>query len=145
MKKLFFLLFLFIFSVSCDTKTSEEKIENLNGYWEIKSVIREDENPTEYKFSEMIDYIEIEEGEGFRTKVKPQLDGSFKSTENSEELTVKIENDSINLYYTTPYDSWKETLLSSEDDEIKLLNQYGTVYTYKRFSPYLTEDYGEEN
>ncbi|WP_424494464.1 lipocalin family protein [Salinimicrobium sp. GXAS 041] len=144
MKKVNFLFLLFIFSLGCNTQTSEEKIQNLNGYWEIKSVEQENENPTEYRFSEMVDYIEIKDGAGFRTKVKPQLDGSFISTENSEELSVQIENDSINLYYTTPYDSWKETLLSSEDDEIQLLNQYGTIYTYKRFSPYLTEDYGEE-
>lgn len=145
MKKMILIFFVSCLMIGCNQMTPEEKIENLNGYWEIKSVEPTEGNPTEFKFNEMVDYISVEDKIGYRTKVRPQLDGSFITTENSEILTVKIENDSINLYYETPYDSWKETLLSSEEDKIKLLNRNGTVYTYQRFSPYLIEDYGTEN
>lgn len=145
MKRLILIFLVSCLTIGCNRTTPEEKIQNLNGYWEIKSVEPTEGNPTEFRFNEMIDFISVEDTTGYRTKVRPQLDGSFITTENSEVLTVKIENDSINLYYETPYDSWKETLLSSEEDKIKLLNRNGTVYTYQRFSPYLIEDYGTEN
>lgn len=144
MKKYFLILLITCFGISCNLKTSEEKIENLNGYWEIKSAERPEGTTKEYKISAVVDYIQIKNKEGFRKKVRPQLDGSYLVTEDRESLTVKIENDSINLYYTTPFDSWKETLLSSEENEIKILNPQGIIYTYKRFTPYL-ENNGEED
>lgn len=145
MKKMMLIFLVSCIAVGCNRMSSEEKIANMNGYWEIKSVEPSEGNPVEYQFSEMVDYINLEDNSGFRKKVRPQIDGSYVATNNLEILTVKVERDSINLYYETPYDSWKETLLSSEENEIKMLNRNGTVYTYKRFSPYLTEDYGQEN
>lgn len=145
MKKMILLIIVSCFTIGCNRMSSEEQIENINGYWEIKSVQPQEGNPTKYQFNEVVDYINIQDSNGYRKKVRPQLDGSFITTDNLEVLTVRIENDSINLYYETPYDSWKETLLSSEEEEIKMLNRNGTIYTYKRFSPYLTEDYGKEN
>ena len=144
MKRSFFALFLSLIIFGCDTRSPEEKIQNLNGYWEIKLAELPEGIEKEFRFSEVVDYIQVEEKEGFRKKVRPQLGGKFITSEDRENLTVKVENDSINLYYTTPYNSWKETLLSSEENEIKILNQLGIIYTYKRFTPYST-DYGQED
>lgn len=144
MKNLFYIIIIAFICVSCETSTPQEKIENLNGYWEIKSAKRPGGVVREYKMSSFIDYIEIEDGKGFRKKVSPKITGGFIATEDQETLRVKVENDSINLYYTTPFDSWKETLLSSEENEIVILNPEGIIYTYKRFTPYL-EDNGKEN
>ena len=143
MRKLASLLLLFAVFTSCDTTSSEEKIANLNGYWEISTAEREDGSIKEFRYSEMVDYIVVENNEGFRKKVRPQLGGTFITSEDEELLEVKVENDSINLYYTTPYNSWKETLLSSEEDEIVVKNQHGITYTYKKFTPY-SSDYGQE-
>ncbi|MFD0976078.1 lipocalin family protein [Salinimicrobium gaetbulicola] len=144
MKRSFLILFLTCILLGCDTRSPEEKIENLNGYWEIKLAELPEGIKKEFRFSEMVDYIQVEENEGFRKKVRPQLGGTFITSEDRENFTVKVENDSINLYYTTPFNSWKETLLSSEENEIKILNQLGIIYTYKRFTPYST-DYGQED
>ena len=142
MKQLVVLIFLF---VGCNRTSPEEKINNLNGYWEIKSVEPEKGQVKEFRFNEMIDYINVDQSKGYRKKMRPQLDGNYITSEGLEIFIVKIENDSINLYYETSYDSWQETLLSSKEDEIKMLNRNGTIYTYKRFNPYSVEDYGEEN
>jgi hypothetical protein len=141
MKKFVFGIFLVL--ASCNTGPSQEKINNLNGYWEIKKAELPEGISKEFRFSELVDYIQLENKTGFRKKVRPQLDGSFITSEDRENFSVKIENDSINLYYTTPYNTWKETLLTSEENEIKILNPRGIIYTYKRFTPYST-DYGQE-
>lgn len=130
--------------IACNRQSSEEKIANLNGYWEIQNAKLPEGIEKEFKYSELVDYIQVKDNKGLRKKVRPQLGGGFISSEDQENLTVKVENDSINLYYTTPYTSYKETLLSSEEDKIKILNPRGIIYTYKRFTPYST-DYGQEN
>ena len=117
---------------------------NLNGYWEIKQADLPEGISKEFRFSEWVDYIEVDSLSGFRKKVKPQIDGNFITSEDAEKFTVKVENDSINLYYSTPYANWKETVLSSEEDELVVLNRDGIIYTYRRFTPY-SGNYGEEN
>ena len=67
--------------------------------------------------------------------MKPQFDGTFKTSNNSENFTFKIENDSFNLHYKTPYYSWKETILKISKDEMKVINQSKDVYLYKRYTP----------
>ncbi len=144
MKKLFLLLILSTTGIACNRPSPQEKIENLNGYWEIKKAELPEGITKEFRFSELVDYIQVENGKGFRKKVRPQLDGSFITSEDRENFEVKVENDSINLYYTTPYNSWKETVLTSEENEIQVINPRGIIYTYKRFTPY-SIDYGQEN
>ena len=144
MKKVILIFSLIFFTVSCNTRSPQDKIENLNGYWEIKLAELPEGITKEFRFSEIVDYIQVEENEGFRKKVRPQLGGTFITSEDRENFSVKIENDSINLYYTTPYNSWKETVLSSEEDELTIINPRGIIYTYKRFTPYST-DYGQED
>jgi len=143
-KKTVFSIFLLIFLSGCDFRSPQEKIDNLNGYWEIQKADLPQGISKEFRYSELVDYIQVEENKGFRKKVRPQLGGSFISSEDQENFSVKVENDSINLYYTTPYDQWKETVVSSEEDELKILNSRGILYTYKRFTPY-SSDYGKEN
>lgn len=144
MKKLFLVLNFVLILTSCDFRSTQGKIENLNGYWEIKKADLPEGISKEFKFSELVDYIQVENDSGFRQKVRPQLGGGFITSKNREHFSIKVEQDSINLYYTTPYNSWKETVLSSEEDELKLINPRGIIYTYKRFTPYST-DYGQED
>lgn len=144
MRKMAFLTIVLAVVFGCNTKTSEEKIDNLNGYWEIKQADLPEGISKEFKFSEIVDYIQVKGDSGFRRKVRPQLDGTFISQNDQEIFTIKVENDSINLYYATPYANWKETVISSEENELMILNPRGIIYTYKRFTPY-SIDYGEEN
>ena len=144
MKKDIFILVFVSLLTSCSNNDREEQIQHLNGYWEIKQADLPEGISKEFRFSEWVDYIEVDSMEGFRKKVKPQIDGSFITTEDAEKFEVKVENDSINLYYSTPYANWKETVLSSEEDELVVLNRDGIIYTYKRFTPY-SGNYGEEN
>ncbi len=143
MKKAIFILFLGITLISC-SNSPQEKIDNLNGYWEITKAELPEGITKEFKYSEIVDYIEVDSTSGFRKKVRPQIDGGFITSNDEEIFQVKLENDSINLYYSTPYANWKETLLTSEENKLVVLNSDGIIYTYKRFTPY-SGNYGKEN
>jgi hypothetical protein len=143
-KKVIFLFFLGTLVLSCGRDNSRESIDNLNGYWEITKAELPEGVIKEFKFSELVDYIKVDSTAGFRKKVRPQIDGSFIASEDVEIFEVKLENDSINLYYSTPYANWKETIISSEENELVVLNQDGIIYTYKRFTPY-SGNYGQED
>ena len=142
MKKVIFILFLAT-ALSC-SDSPQEQIGNLNGYWEIKEARLPEGITKEFKFSELVDYFKVDSSAGFRKKVRPQLDGSFIASDNVEKFEIKLENDSINLYYSTPYANWKETVISSEENELVVLNSDGIIYTYERFIPY-SGNYGQED
>lgn len=132
---------LFFVLLACERQTPQGKIENLNGYWAISKVETKNGETKEYPaFNSLVDYIEINDNKGFRKKVKPKIDGSFVVTDDSEKIVVAVENDSINLYYSTELYEWKETLIHSEENKIVLQNEEGMEYSYKRFTGYLNED-----
>lgn len=144
MKNAIFGFLLGMILLSCNTDSSREKVDNLNGYWEITKAELPEGITKEFKYSEIVDFIEVDSLTGFRKKVRPQIDGSFITTNDEEVFEVKLENDSINLYYTTPYANWKETVISSEENELVVINPRGIIYTYKRFTPY-SGNYGKED
>jgi len=120
---------------SC-ARNPETYIEYLEGYWEIKEVTLADGSKKEYTYNDTIDYIEVtDSSNGFRMKLKPAFDGTFETSKDSEQFTIKIENDSLNLYYKTPFDSWKETVLLATEDQLKVINKNKAVFLYKKFIP----------
>ena len=134
MKK-FLILLLAISILSC-SKNPEEHLEFIDGYWEIEKVIFTNGDVKAYKYNETIDYIKINDSlKGFRKKLKPGLNAKYITSQDVEGITVKIENDSLNLYYKTPYANWKETVLEANENSLKVLNDRETIYLYKRYKP----------
>lgn len=138
MKLPFSLLFLVIsiLLLSCNNQNPEEKLAHLNGYWEISKVEMPDGTVKEYTISTLVDYIEIKDSIGFRKKVAPKLDGGFIVNDDAEKITVKIENNKLNLYYSTQFDSWKETVLDANELQLVVLNRDNKEYTYKKFEKF---------
>jgi hypothetical protein len=133
-KHLLFILGILLLN-SC-SKNPETFVEHLEGYWEIEEVTLADGSKRSYTYNDTVDYIEISDSlTGFRIKLKPLFDGSFETSKDSEQFTIKIENDSLNLYYKTPFDTWKETVLLATEDQIKVINKNKAVFLYKRFIP----------
>ncbi|MFD1095492.1 lipocalin family protein [Salegentibacter chungangensis] len=129
------ILFSLILLTSCSQRDPEKQLNFISGYWEIESVEVSEDSVKEYKVNPVVDYIEIKDSKGFRKKVKPRLDGTYTTSESTEEIEARIEDDSLRLYYTTPYDSWKETVISAGKDEMSIINRDGMIYRYKKFSP----------
>ena len=133
MKKYLGLICLFIFSCS---ENPETYIEHLNGYWEIEEVTLANGSVKQYQFNETIDYISINDSlKGFRKKLKPGINDTYFTSDDAEALVLKIENDSLHIYYTTPYAEWKESVLEATPSLLKVVNQRKDIYLYKRYTP----------
>ncbi len=137
MKKI--LLIIITITLGC-SKNPEINIEHLNGYWEIDEVTLPDGAKRDYNFNETIDYIEITDSlTGFRKKLKPNFDGTYATSDDSESLRIVMENDSLNIYYTTPYSIWKETVLEASEKRMVVKNLDNILYVYKRYEPIVFE------
>ena len=142
-KKILFFLFGIVL-LGCQKNNPEEQLEHLTGYWEIDRVEISEDSVINYKINATVDYMEFDGNKGFRKKVKPQFDGSFKTSDNKEEISAKIENDSLRLYYKTPFDEWKETVISAEEKKFSVLNRDGKIYYYTKFTSLLDNEDEEE-
>ena len=118
------------------SENPESYIQHIEGYWEITEVTLPDGNKKEYKFNETIDYISLNDSlQGFRKKLNPGINDIYFTNDDAESLILKIENDSLNMYYSTPFANWKETVLKATPKNLKVINQNKTVYLYKRYTP----------
>lgn len=127
---------------SCQTEVKKEDLGKLNGYWEIKEVTLSNGETKDYKVNETIDFFEVKPSQtdgllnGFRQKVMPQFDGSFKTNGIKESIEV-LETDKVYfLEYKTDYGKWKEEIISIEDSLLVLKNKQNIIYTYKKFKPF---------
>ena len=138
MKQLIIVFFVFIMP-SCKENV-ETYIPHISGYWEIEKVFLADGTERDYSYNETIDYFFISDSlTGFRKKLKPSFYGKFTAYNTSETFMVIVENDSLNIYYKTPFDSWKETILIANNEQLKIINSNKNVYLYKRYIPLTIE------
>lgn len=136
MKKFYVLILIIPLLLSCSGLDPNEKKARLGGYWVIEKVEMPDGTEKLFQLSNTIDFIEVSGDSGVRKKVQPKVDGSFLVNDSAESFDLKIENDSLHMYYKTAYDSWKETVLKARDSVLVVLNQDGKVYTYGKFKGY---------
>lgn len=92
----------------------------------------------EFSISQNIDFIEIQNGKGIRKKVQPDVMGNFKTSDASENIDVEIKDDKLILNYSTAFDTWTETVLSVSEVKLKVENENGNTYTYRRYQPLIT-------
>ncbi len=119
--------------VSC-SKTIN--VDNLNGYWEIQEVIMPDGTKKAYNFNDTVDYIEITtDTTGLRKKMKPNLEGTYNTSSDPENFTIKTEDNSVTLHYKTPYSSWQETVNELSSEKLQVTNELGIIYIYKPYEP----------
>ncbi|MBF8150714.1 lipocalin family protein [Winogradskyella sp. F6397] len=133
MKNYVWLLCLLICSCADNPETF---IPHLEGYWEIEEVTMANGSKKEYQFNETIDYISVSDSlTGFRKKLKPGINDTYFTSDDAETIQLKIEDNTLNIYYTTPYANWKETVLEANSDQLRIMNEDENVYLYKRYTP----------
>jgi hypothetical protein len=129
------LLFLgFTLLLSC-TSVSKEKLNLLNGYWEIERVEFPNGGQKEYRMSTDIDFIQLEGLKGFRKKMKPRFDGNFETSDDAEPFQINIHEGSFNIGYKNNLSEWQETITALSKDNFSMQNEDGILYHYKRFEP----------
>ena len=67
------------------------KIPFIEGYWEIKSVTKDQITIKDFKISGTIDYFKINNDlSGFRKKVTPRFDGAFEVSQNQSNFNILL-------------------------------------------------------
>ncbi|TXN35171.1 hypothetical protein FVB32_11310 [Flagellimonas hymeniacidonis] len=113
----------------------EQELSNLNGYWEITEVAFADGTKKNYTVNPTIDFIHLENNQGFRKKVQPKFDGSFNTSNITESFKVNYSNEVIILQYENNLSAWEEKLVQLDSSSFSVLNEEGIKYSYKRFQP----------
>ena len=90
----------------------------------------------DFDINNIVDHIEVKGDSGSRTKVSPKFDGTFRTNGISENFMLKIEEDSLRLYYETPFDEWKETVIEAKDSTLIVKNRDNKIYTYSKFKKF---------
>ncbi|RAR75640.1 hypothetical protein [Flavobacterium aciduliphilum] len=136
MKKIYVLITLGLFGISCHHAVSEQDIKKLNGYWEIQKVEMPDGTKKEYKVNETIDFFKLDGKKGFRMKVMPQLDGKYLTNDIREALEISKSEENYYIEYHSNYGKWKEEILDLQDSIMVLKNKDNTEYHYVRQTPF---------
>ena len=132
--KIKILLSIFLLFILGCNPNKVESVNLLNGYWEILKVKKDRKLIKEYGISPTVDYFEITDSlTGFRKKVAPRLDGKFIVNDDQVNFTLKLENDSLNIYYNQNDVLTKETILKLDNEELIIANSQGFQYFYKPF------------
>jgi hypothetical protein len=121
--------------LGCGSGVDENALPYLNGYWEIEKVVFPDGNTKAYQVNSSVDFIEIKDGRGFRKKVQPQFDGSFKTSDDAEQFRVSAVNGTLIMEYSNGEQRWEETLVGLAEDRFEVRSEDGVSYHYKRYQP----------
>ena len=135
MKNTFIVLFVSLLFVSCKQEIKPADIAKLNGYWEIEKVVFAKGEEKEYKMNETFDFFQIKSNKGVRTKVMPQFDGTFLTTDTFENVSVRFTGEQVFLDYKTNYTKWSEEIISLSDDKLVVKNPQKIEYHYKKAAP----------
>lgn len=125
---------LFLF-VGCSSKVDPEALPHLNGYWEIEKVVFPDGSSKTYEVNTSIDFIQIKGNEGFRKKMQPQFDGTYRTSNDAEQFAVNTEGNSLIMQYSNADNRWEEVLISVSEHHFAVRNESGVTYHYKRYEP----------
>ena len=61
------------------------------------------------------------------------MDGSYVTNGMTENFTLKVENDTLFMLYTTDFDQWKEAVIEAKDSILVVKNEDNKIYTYKKY------------
>lgn len=133
-KKIFFLS-LILLAYGCSQSIDAEKLQNLNGYWEISEVVFANGENKTYSVNTLVDFIVIKDMKGTRTKVAPDLSGNFRTNGDTEVFEIIPKDDTFLLSYKKEQNQWEEELKTLETNSFSVKNEDGKIYVYQRFEP----------
>ncbi|MAU72639.1 MAG: hypothetical protein CML04_11155 [Pseudozobellia sp.] len=120
---------------ACSSSISEDDLEKLNGYWEIREVQTPDGTVKQYNVNTTVDYFEIKELEGFRKKMQPKFDGTYETSDDAEKFQIVEEDGMFWLHYKSGLSEWKEKIIELKKATFSVENEEGIQYEYSRFEP----------
>ncbi|MBQ0116455.1 MAG: hypothetical protein KBS98_00920 [Flavobacterium sp.] len=140
MKKFAGLILLFVLMTGCKQEIKQADLVGLNGYWEIEEVILPDGSKKDYTINTTVDYFQLDKLAGIRKKVMPQLDGTYLANDLVENFTISEKEGTWTVVYKTPYNTWKETLLTLDAESLIFQHENGIKYIYKKSTGFSLKD-----
>lgn len=129
-------IILLVSLLSCADKTiSEADLHLLNGYWEIAAVEFADGTKKEYSVNTTIDFIQLKNLKGIKSKVQPKLDGTYTSNKEAEPFSILKNEKGFMLYYKNGLNEWSENLKELDSLNFTITDKEGVTYRYKRYQP----------
>ncbi|WP_281633618.1 hypothetical protein [Flavobacterium luteolum] len=144
MKNIFVIMVFSLLFAGCKQEIKPADIAKLNGYWEIEKVVFDKGEEKEYKMNETFDFFQIKNNKGIRTKVMPQFDETFLTTDTFENVSVRFAGEHVFLDYKTKYTKWSEEIISLSDDKLVVKNPQKIEYHYKKTGPVNLMNDGEK-
>nr|WP_299172317.1 hypothetical protein [uncultured Allomuricauda sp.] len=138
MKKLFLFGGLLLLFACKKSPISEESLKYLNGYWEISEVVFSDGTKKSYTVNPTVDFIQLDNNKGFRKKMQPKFDGTYKTSgdiHDAELLQVTRTDSDFILRYSNEFSDREEVLTHLDSISFSVMGDDGNLYTYKRFQP----------
>lgn len=112
------------------------KLPFIEGYWEIKSVTKDQITIKDFKISGTIDYFKINNDlSGFRKKVTPRFDGTFDISQDQSNFNLNIEDNKLWITYNNNGVIYKEEISYADETRLIISNSNGFVYNYKSYEP----------
>ncbi len=129
---------LIILSLSaCEQNVQKADLIWLDGYWEIERVEFADGQSKEYTISTTVDYISYKDGEGYRKKVQPRLDGTFQTSDDAESFRIVEKKGKFIMWYANDLSEWEEEIVALNSERLVVAGKEGVRYHYKKFKPLL--------
>ena len=132
-KSLLSLLLIFVLS-SCSSRIEPADLTHLQGYWEISEVVFPDGYTKPYTVNTTVDYIHIEELQGYIKKMKPGLNGRYQTSNKAAQFKLLLKNEVWEMHFEGDMNSTL-SLLELDSLEYAVKDQGQVRYYYKRFEP----------
>jgi hypothetical protein len=129
--KIVFLSLCLVLAVSCQQPNPDDQLEKLQGYWNIDTVVQEDGTVKEFPFSNHMDFFEIQENVGTKSRVSPTYDGSFIVYGDPIKFVWEIEEDKLILRFRDGEQSYSQEVKKVSNEVLQLVHENGMIYNYK--------------
>lgn len=119
----------------CQDQDHKTKLENLNGYWIIDIVEKPDGEKKEYPFTNHMDFFDVNENYGTKSRVSPTYSGTFISYGAAVKFVWEEDETQLLLRFEDGEQAYSQILKKATEDELVLVHEDGTKYYYKSYKP----------
>jgi hypothetical protein len=136
MKYLWILIIAFV-ALSCTDQSTDDKLNYLQGYWNIEHVEKPDGTEQEFPFTNHMDFFEINGNSGTKSRVSPTFDGRFIGYGETIRFDWEERENQLLLKFGTGDNAYNMILREATKEEMVLIHENGTIYYYL---PYQTDE-----
>ncbi|WP_194852127.1 lipocalin-like domain-containing protein [Nonlabens antarcticus] len=133
--KYLWIIIIALITTSCSDQSTDVKLENLKGYWNIERVEKPDGEEKIFPFTNHMDFFEVNENGGTKSRVSPTFDGRFVSYGETVRFVWEMRENQLILIFEEGDKSYTQILKEATKEELILVHENGTVYYYQPYEP----------